>query len=243
MKVRRISLQRRMGMKRSISIILVVLMGLTISNTQTALATIITVEVEGVVNYFGTGGGLARDGSVGLGSTMTGYCTYDTETPDQADQADFGFYPVISISMTIGNYMFTHDPTSSDPAYFTVGTVDPGYRVYSNAPRFDGTIYINETPQTYDDITWGYTYLELMNLWTSSGEYIPTDALPDLDSWPDLSVFDNRREFKASFYDASNSNFDIAGQVTSLTVIPEPATLLLLALGSLALLRRPRSSK
>ncbi len=226
-------------MKRSISIILVVLMGLTISNTQTALATIITVDVEGVVNYLGTGGGLTLDGSVSLGSLMTGSCSYDTQTPDLGS----GSYAMISISMTIGNYTFTHNPASSILPLFDVHTVDPGYVGRSGDSRFDGTIYVNETPKTYDDIAWNWAYLELFNLGTSSSEYITSIVLPDLDSWPELSIFDNRREFRTSFYDESDRPFNISGEVTSLTVIPEPATLLLLGLGGLALLRRPRFSK
>jgi hypothetical protein len=229
-------------MKSFVSIVLVILIALVFPNGQPALATTITIEVEGVANYFGTGGGLALDGSVSLGSAMTGSCSYDTDTPDQADGEGIGYYSLISISMTIGNYIFTHDPTSYDFPFFKVSTVDPGYRAVSPTPRFDGTITIDGAPQTYDDITWGYTSLELFDLLTSSGEYITTDALPDLYSWPDLSVFNMRREFRLSFYDdAFHSNFDIAGQVTSLAVIPEPATFLLLALGSLALLKERKS--
>ncbi|MHC4571614.1 MAG: right-handed parallel beta-helix repeat-containing protein [Planctomycetota bacterium] len=189
-----------------------------------ASARVITVEVEGVVNYFGTGGGLALDGSVSIGSAMTGYCTYDTETPDEYPaNGDVGVYPLISISMAIGNYTFTHDPTSTDYPSFCVYTVDPGYSAGTQAPQFDGTIYANGVPKTYDDINWGYRYLELFNFWTSSDEYIPTDALPDLDSWPELSVFDRRKAFETRFYGEGDDYFGIYGQITSLTVIPEPA--------------------
>jgi len=204
-----------------------------------ARATILIVEVEGAVNSIGTEGAFGLDGSVDVGSLMTGSCSYDTQTADLGS----GSYAMISISMTIGNYMFTHNPASSIPPLFDVYTVDPGYVVRSEALCFDGTLYVNGSPKTYNDIIWGWTYLELFNLATSSSEYISTDTLPDLDSWPDLSVFDVRRAFETRFYGEGDDYFGIYGEVTSLTVIPEPATLLLLGLGSLAFLRRPRSSK
>jgi len=202
-------------------------------------ATIITVEVTGVVDSVGTDGGLALDGSVIVGSAMTGYCTYDPDTPDANPSENNGHYPVISISMTVGNYTFTHDPTSSEYPFFNVYTVDPGYSL-STASRFDGTVYLDGTPQ---DIDWSIRSLELMELGTDSGEYIPTDALPDLDSWPDLSVFGWRR-FEVAFhksYSYGYGDFVISGEITSLTPTPEPATVLLLGLGSLALLRNRRT--
>jgi len=203
-------------------------------------ATILTVEVTGVVGSIATDGGLALDGSVGLGSVMTGFCTYDTDTPDLGS----GSYAMISISMHIGNYTFTHDPMSPDPPMFRVYTADPVYIATSDALRFDGTVYIDGSPKTYDDITWSWTYLELFNLFTSSSEYIPTDALPDLDTWPELSVFDICRDFWASFYEpyaSGHSGFDIHGEITSLTVTPEPATVFLLGLGCLALLKKRKA--
>ena len=242
MKVGRFSFQRRISVKRSILIISVVLMALFILNNQPASATIITVEVEGIVDSVTTDGGLTLDGSVGIDSVMTGFCSYDTEMPDQEDSDYIGIYSVISVSMTIGNYTFTHNPTSLDLPFFRVGTVvDPAYSAMTDGGRFDGTVTVNGSgPLTYDDINWNWTYMSVFHLRTSSSEYIPTDALPDLYSWPDLSVFDENRTFDTNFYDESNRYFDVYGEVTSLTVTPEPATVFLLALGGLALLRNRR---
>jgi hypothetical protein len=197
--------------------------------------------LKGGVNSISVDGRFALDGSVSVGSTMAGTFVYDTDTPNLFPPGDNGEYAIISILMTIGNYSFTHDPSASDPGRFLVSTVDPGYLVDSEALRFDGTVYIDGSPKTYDDITWGWTYLELFELGTSSSEYIPTVELPDLESWPELSVFDVRRAFETRFYGEGDDYFRIFGEITSLTVVPEPATLLLLGLGGLALLRKRRA--
>lgn len=219
---------------KNIAEILTVLFAILALGAVNLQAAIITVEVEGIVNSIGTQGGFSLDGSIDIGSLMTGSCSYDTQTSDLGS----GSYAMISISMTVGNYTFTHDPMAPDPAYFTVYTVDPVYIASGDALRFDGTVYIDGSPKTYDDITWGWTYLELFNLWTSSSEYIPTDALPDLDSWPELSVFDIRRAFQTRFYGEGDDYFGIYGDVTSLTIVPEPSTLLLLGLGVLMLRKK-----
>ena len=222
--------------------ILLILLTLLIANSQPVSATIITVEVVGVVNLVSVGGRFALDGSVDVGSIMTGSTTYDTETPDLGS----GAYAVISISMNIGNYIFTHDPMSPDPAFFHVYTVDPVYIVKSNAPRFDGTIYVDGSPKTFDDITWEEPYgeVKLMDVWTSSDGIITSTELPT--SFPDISVFDLRREFWTGFVEPSTvpngGGFLIEGDLTYLEVTtPEPATVLLLALGCLALLRKRRA--
>jgi len=209
---------------------------LAISNPATA--TIINIEVTGTVDSIETAGFLL-DGSVGNGTTLTGFFTYDTETPDQEPSEYNGLYYIISVSMTIGNYTFTDNPLSSEDARFLVTTVDPGYSVGSSESFFDGIIIENTVPKTYNDIIWSYTSLGIMNLSTSSNEYILSDALPDLDSFPDLSVFDVGREFGVRFYDESGYKyFRISGEVTSLNAIPEPGTVFLLGLGGLALIRR-----
>jgi len=218
-------------------------LGVSLAIVAPASATIITVEVEGVVDSVSVGGRFALDGSVSVGSTMAGTFVYDTEAPNLLPFGDNGQYAIISISMHIGNYTFTHNPASSEPPLFTVYTVDPVYIVKSNAPRFDGTIYVDGSPKTFDDITWEEPYggVELMDVWTSSDGIITSTELPT--SFPDISVFDLRREFWTGLGEPSTvpngGGFLIEGELTYL--VPEPATVLLLGLGGLALLKRRKS--
>jgi len=238
MKAKKVAGEEKMR-KRVLNIWLNLMICLTIGGS--VYGEILTVEFTGVVDSIETTSSLAFDGSISVGSEMTGFCAYDTDTPDLSPSEDNGKYALISTSMTVGNYTFTHDPISSAAfLVYTEEAVTVGKGAYVAGGldvRFEGTIFVNGSPQTYDDITWPESYSELIDLGTS-GEYIPTDALPDLDSWPDFSSFDLRKNFRTGFDDCGNLSFEISGELTSLTITPEPATLLLLSLGGLFLRRR-----
>ncbi|MBN2456153.1 MAG: PEP-CTERM sorting domain-containing protein [Sedimentisphaerales bacterium] len=191
---------------------------------------IITIEVTGIVNSIGESG-FNTDGSVSIGSVMTGFCTYDIETPDLVDSEYVGEYELLSLSMTIGNYTFTHDTLSSEYPFFRVGVVDPTFWAYSPEAMFDGTVYLDGVPREYDDIFWKNREVVLLDLWTSSSEFIPDDSLPT--SLPDISVFDMRNSFGLVFRDYDGHLFGVSGEITSWNLIPEPATILLFGLGSL----------
>jgi len=217
-------------MKKGIGTVWLVL-GAILAIGSPATATIIKIEVTGTVDSIETAG-FVLDGSVSNGTAMTGFCSYNTDVQDEDPSVYNGLYSIISVSMTIGNYTFEHNTVSSELPSFHVYTIDPGYTAGSLAPRFDGTVFRDGSPFTYDDIIWSYTAFGLMSLSTSSNEYVPTDALPS--SFPDLSVFDVGKEFGVRFYDESQYKyFEISGKVTSLNVIPEPGTVFLLGLGGL----------
>jgi len=176
-----------------------------------ASAAIVTVEVTGIVDSVSTSGGFSLDDSVSVGSVMTGFCTYDTNTPDEDPSQYTGVYPIISLSMTIGNYIFEHNPMSSESALFEVWTADISYWARSS----DGIMSLNGIPQPYNNI-----YIELINLCNASSMGLH-DALPI--SFQDISFFSHTNEFEVSFSD-SGAGFNITGELTSIIVITEPVT-------------------
>jgi len=76
---------------------------------QTAIAAIVEVEVEGVVDKVNELGGFGFDGSVAIGSVMSGYFRYDSEAVDQDLSEYTGLYSVISVSLSVGSYTFGDD--------------------------------------------------------------------------------------------------------------------------------------
>lgn len=214
--------------RTKILIVFSMFLALGVSNSQPANSEIITVGVTGVVDEVSTDGGLELDGSVGIGTIMSGYCSYDLETPDLEPSEYHGEYVLLSISMNIGNYTFTENPTSPNLALFEVGKTDLCYKVHTT----DGIVAINGEPQTYYDI--GITLFDLGNFSVSGLD----DKLPV--TFPDLSFFSDRNEFEVTFSD-SGIGFNIGGVIDSITVIPEPTTFLLISLGSLALLKKRKA--
>ncbi len=201
---------------------------------------VVTIQVTGAVDSVTTDGGYALDGSVTAGTTMTGFCTYHSDTPDMDSDEYDGLYDLISVSMTIGNYIFNDNPFSYFTPKFEIG--GPAdcreYKVYSPRSSFDGTITVNGSPKTYDDLIWEVSYLTLMRLQHFDIHQLSDDSLP-VSSFPDISYFNRDRRFgvhfRKSYVNPEDGYFSIGGNITSVTLIPEPATILLLSLGGLLL--------
>ena len=92
----------------------------------------------------------------------------------------------------------------------------------------------------FDDIEWHWRYMELFDLWTSTYN---ESMLEDLS---DISHFNLRREFSVRMYESGindytyDGSFQIYGEITSLTIIPEPTTFSLFYFGILMFLKRRR---
>jgi hypothetical protein len=210
-------------------------------------AVIITVQVTGIVDSVQTGGALALDGSIQIGSTMKGYALYDSEASDRDPYPSKGDYPVSLIWMEIGSYVFYDGPMASDSSFYVVTYYpEPGvrYHVYSLEGKFDGIVYLNGIEKRYEDLIWQWdnpisSNLKMMYL--SNDTLVVDDSLPQ--SIPDIGVFESNRQFYARFDCVGPGDigtFDIFGQVTSVRIIPEPATVLMLFLGGVGILRRKK---
>jgi hypothetical protein len=226
--------------KLALFIHILLLVGLSV-NCREASGEIVAVEVEGTVRSIDTYGGLTFDDTVDIGTIMTGLFTYDTDSSNLSVYDAIKKHAIVSVSVTIGELTFRENPQSSEPGLFRINSADPGYIVSSSNVVFNGTVYVNGLPKNYQDIPWSWSYLEVINVGTSSFENIPLSGLPDAASFPAISIFDVRKEFWVCLtepYFGQGAGFSIRGELTSLAVIPEPATLVLLGLGSVMLLRK-----
>jgi hypothetical protein len=171
---------------------------------------------------------------------MLGYVTYDSEVGDRyPENPTNGEYAVMSVTMSIGDYLFRNDPLSASGTHFGVGTVDRTYHVRAPDALYEGVAYVDGVPRSFEDLDWAGG-LWALDVWTSSNELVLDDSLP---TWfpEDIAVFDLRRTFLVDFYPPGypeNGYFLISGELTSIRVVPEPVTVVLLGLGALAAARR-----
>lgn len=197
----------------------------------------VTLLVEGVVNEVILEGGFSLDGSVGSGTVMTGTCTFDPDVFNSRTEST-AKYPLSDIRLNVGNYSFT-DPAHSGPDAILEDYFDDYiFAAYSNAPVFEGTLYEDGQAKTYDNVDWSYTYMTLFNLWTTTYQ----DSI--VDYFRSIDPFNLRREFGIRMYEQDPSAawlydgaFIINGEITSISVVPEPMSVVLFGLGIPAVLR------
>ncbi len=187
---------------------------------QAYLITIgLTAEVYEVEDY-GSGDGWL-DGKINPGDIITGYYTYESTTSDSSSSTTSGQYRHYSspcgIFLTVSGFDFETDPTNTD-VLVEISDNCPNhgnnpydhYMVYSsnNLPLSNGTVFADITLRFSD----------------SSGQALSSTALPltapDLDDW---SLYTSLSMAGA---------FLVSSNVTSMVLIPEPASFLLLAFGA-----------
>ncbi|MGA2916207.1 MAG: PEP-CTERM sorting domain-containing protein [Sedimentisphaerales bacterium] len=160
-------------------------------------------------------------GQIQWGDTVTGTYTYDTSTPDSEPlDPSAGVYwhynTPCGVSVTINNFIFQTNPNN---IRFKVGIGDNypsfgdiyNFISYNNSPLPNGT--------SIDTIVWQIT--------DSTGTALSSDALPttapNLDDW--------NMDYGLSITGPRGWDYLLRADITSVMLIPEPTTLLLLAFG------------
>jgi len=209
-------------MKGAIISIIICVLALSALPAEAALITIeITAEVDSVLD----GAGLL-EGRINVGDIITGTYTYDSDTPDSSFEATIGHYwhsaSPCGISLTVGGFDFRTNP---DEVLFLMSILNNtrlGTDVYVVSSyhnlRLSNGVFI-------EYISW---LLEDPTATALSSDALPTTP-PVLDDWQ-LNYL--------RFGDLRPGYFGIEAHVTS--AVPEPATILLFALGGLLLRKRTK---
>ncbi len=186
------------------------------------LADLIIIGINAEVSHIDDRG-LLVEGLLNIGDPITGTYTYDSDTPDGNPSESAGLYwhynAPYGFELTAGPYVFQTDPDHTE-FFINVGngTWDGHVLVsYNNLPLSNGV--------PVDHISW--------QLDDYSGMALSSDALPlgppILEDW--------EYDWGLRIELGPKGDTMVTADVTSVWLIPEPATVLLLGLGALALLR------
>ncbi|MHC4157372.1 MAG: PEP-CTERM sorting domain-containing protein [Planctomycetota bacterium] len=192
--------------------------------SQRADATLITIAIETQVDYVEDLGNYL-EGKINPGDIITGTYTYESTTPDSSPldpaQGNYWHYaPPAGITLTVGGFDFQTDPTSVEFHVAIRNDIEPGEEDLYSIVSYNNASLYNGTP--VDHISW--------QLYDPTGTAVSTDALPT--SAPVLTDWSTSYGLRLE----AERAYIIDAHVTS--AVPEPVTILLLALGGLVLVRR-----
>jgi hypothetical protein len=199
-----------------------------------ARAGLVTIEITGEVTGLDDRDGLLG-GDVTLGQEISGWYWYESSTPDSNPLVRVGDYYHYSapygMELHIGDLVFQTDPQN---VRFLIEVVDSHL-----TPPLDGYLAIS-----YDNLPLQEgLYIPLMawelhdtSATALSNALLPTTA-PDVSDWSAMNWL--RIELGLN---PDQGSAMISGRVTSADVVPEPVTILLLAVGTIAVIRKNRTS-
>jgi hypothetical protein len=197
-------------------------------------AELIKIGLAGQVDYIDDPYSLLENG-VHQGDSITGFYIYDSETPDSDPSIYIGFYQhwtaPYGMSLTAGSLTFQTDPTNVN---LEIGLTNN----YEGDPPDHYTVTGHNNLALANGVSIDNLHWQLDDY---SGTALSNDALPltapDLSRWQSnsLSVSGGMYPFPL---EGDKTLFRISGQVTSVWLIPEPASLLIFGLGGILLRKR-----
>jgi hypothetical protein len=196
-------------------------------------AEIIKIGLTGLVDYVNDPYNLL-EGKVSIDNLIIGYYTYDTATPDTSPATDVGDYFHYSmpcgVVLNLEDFVFT---TDFNNVKFLMEMVND----YQGQPRDNYLIRSYNNLFLYNGVDVDHISWQLDDY---GGTALSSTALPT--TAPVLSDWDYNTLYISGGIGGTPPCFDeafhIQGYVTSVYLIPEPASLILLAIGSLVLNRR-----
>lgn len=190
---------------------------------QPVQASLITIEIEAEVSNVSDPAGYL-EGKISSGSLITGQYIFESTMSDSDSSSSGGEY--WAYTQPSGFYLYYNGlqfETDTQDVQFAIGVINDYYDRYQ-VNSFSNVALENGT--SVNEIIWGIE--------DSTGTVFESDTLPltapVLGDWDynQLSINGGPRE----------SDFTILATVTNAEVVPEPSTLLLMALGGTFLRRR-----
>jgi len=203
-----------------------------------ARAKLVPIAINAEVTYVGDSYDFL-EGRVNVGDLITGVYIYDSLPADSQPAEISGVYryyaPPAGITLTVGGFVLMTDPDNIEFTVCIGNDLPPGL---GGNCRFDSYSLMSKKNLPLPNGT------QVQNIWlvlsdcshsALSSDTLPTTA-PVLDDWETQVVYVRGGA-------RWGIGFGIDGRLTSAALIPEPATVILLGLGSLVLFRRHRHGK
>jgi hypothetical protein len=193
---------------------------------QPAQATLITIQIEAVVDSVWDGGNYL-EGKIKVGDTITGSYTYDSDMPDSAPETWLGKYEYSQapsgMYLDVGGFKFETDPGNVDfNIYISNDRLSPSGDIYS--------IVSNSNLPLSNGIKIGWMFWQLNDY---SGQAISNTNLtltaPILADWKSGNLL---------YIEGVPRQTDFIIHAHVISAIPEPATILLFSFVLLLMRKR-----